>query len=397
MKKMLYIKTKNWSGCMNLQELQQYNNNELPKVGDILFAEVQSKKQFGFFMIIARLEHNYRCTLNGLLHQSNLLKGSKWSIGNTNIPYSDYDLNKRNILVEIINISDKGYSLKEVDYIKNITIDNIYNDEKLKKIVVSQTNIQEKEYYNAYSDTHYYIKIVKKSEFLIYSPKYDAFIFEDQIYIYMYFANVQHYFTKDLSKSISFIDRENIKFCFHEDYQERELDISTYLIWESNASIAKHNEETEKNYKIFNDSVDYANKVERLHKQLESSKPDYTIKMYKGFHFFMHTAMKISNDRSGQKRFIDNDKIVYVNIHTLENNKYIGIENKFYPLDEKRILLNNECLLCIGSQVGNLSVYFKYGISSDVIIAKYQNYFKHSEFKDLYQGEEKDNSFFLTL
>ncbi len=106
--------------------IEQYQ--ALPQIGDILLGIISSIQLYGYFIDIADCVseglEDFPDKISGLLHNSNIKTHHPFSITNPQL-IKKFGLMNRKVYVEIIDVSEKGYSLEEVYDTFNYTIEDL--------------------------------------------------------------------------------------------------------------------------------------------------------------------------------------------------------------------------------------------------------------------------------
>ena len=408
------------------QYVEKYFPEMFPVVGEILVGEVKSEKEYGYFITIAQFDSpiawseatalGYReRTLDGLLHRSNLNKNSPWSLANKHILIDDYTPLERKVLVKVIDISSKGYSLKELDYGKNISAESILKSDDLDVISMSTSRQKEKD------DSGCYNKVIIDTEMLQVSKKLGAFIFKGLIYTKMYHSceytfalDCGIYCTSDL-KNIMYSDRNQL--CNYDDYDERKSDKTHSKIWELDEEISNFNQENDRLYEIHLQETLERKRLDSLFSSFDKMEPTSKISMYLSSVYRSRLKGHRESDSHWAHRYFDNEITTVVEIYEniTSGETYIKFNNKYYLLGEPGTIRqprvkvergvqweyginfkNNE-VFTIGSgrRSQDIDVYFKVGIHSDVLRDKYRNdkdirYFSSQIINDdLQQGEKR--------
>lgn len=379
----LVFPVSNYVGCMNSDQLKKSFPDLFPKIGDILIGEVQSEKEYGFFIKIAYQAHNYDCGLSGLLHRSNVNKSSPWSVANKNIGYDDYELIGRSVLVEVLSINEKGIGLKELDITNNFSAEHVMNSDDLQTIEMSRTITEV-----PINEGARCLKEIVSTDVLYSSKKNKSFIFKNDLYIRMYFAREWHYFTKDLTKSMTF---ENTAMCvklyYHEDYRYYSKDKKYEKIWESNEDIIEYNREFMADYERSVARNAAKKEQEILENNLKRAGPIQTIELYKKSYYRESLSGRIHEDKYISQIYNDNEIKDFIEvfedqntneIYIRQNNKFYK-NNKYYENGDKYMLHGDEMLVVRkGTGRGHEEIiFYKYGVDSQVIANKYPGVATH--------------------
>jgi len=358
------------SGILTLEDLQRDYSSQLPKIGDILIAKVASvvkfKKSgtFGTFVNIAEYRSRYKSEyLSGLLHESKLNKKSPWSIWNKNDYFPKYKPENDRIIVEVISISKKGYGLKEVDPTKDITVEKLIQSKELR--VKKMCCVLKNKQYEVDRYNENYFEVLEDNPITIkYCPVLNSLIFNDDLFINYYNDN---YLTLDTKQSVKF---RYLQLQYNKGFDNK---IDSNKVWRSIEEISLINKKKEEEYNLFLEKRKKEEDTRLFFNELEARGPDKAIKMYISLKGDYTPLGLKETDRWKYTRYIDNDKIVYVKVYSLQdsNDRYIRVgDGKFYLESESVMLFENECL--IHDFMWSSLVCFKYDLQSSPLIEKYK-------------------------
>lgn len=372
MKKLLTFPTENCIGCMSSDYLKNEFPDLFPKIGDILYGEVESEKEYGFFIKIAIQNHNSGCGLSGLLHKSNLKKGLPWSIGNKNIHYDDYKLKERKVLVEVISITEKGIGLRELDCTKDLTIEKVLNADDLETVDLCKTKSEEP----CIEDSSGRVECCKEiilTDVLYYSANDNAFVFKDELYIQMYWGNyATHFFTKDLKKSMS-LKRDNhaLELCLHDDYRYHTVYKDYNKIWQKENVIIHENNRI---MRRISEEEDRHNK-EIIETELDKNAPFELLSFYKSYSDRVRYSDKVGEDYYGNRRFRDNEVVLTIKTFRDPESEelYLKVGDIIYKNGGSYRLFDNECLIFFDTGYARYeyTLFFSTNIESHLVFEKY--------------------------
>ncbi len=235
-----YLSTK----CLFEKGIENYT--EMPQLGDIVMGKVVSEQAYGFFVDIVSVSgHGRNYTISGLLHNSQLDTKSPYSIGNKTLQEKGLDPTERSVLVEIIKVNEKGYSLKEVSGQYDVSINDIkdfdlkensYSTTKDIKVLIDDSEIMQKEILETIKINFHHDEYGNYSRFCLFKneiyyemlSRYDKIIYMTKEYKFI----VKNYYRVYIFDSKEKIPTKNN----YEAYLER-------ACWYGRESIEKENKE----------------------------------------------------------------------------------------------------------------------------------------------------------
>ena len=373
--------------CLSIKELKSNYYKQLPKIGDIIVGELSSnsKKDYGYFVDIGFQSHSPKyCKISGLLHKSNYSKSSPWSINNI----KEIDLYQKKILTEIIDITEKGFSLKEIRSLSNISLDTIMNSDDVVSIEMVEVNYVKKRHtLSTGSYVDYLLKDMSNKYKIYYTKQYNALLFNNKVFECMYMPHDN-----------SFYSNENEMIQFTNKLDKFTLEIGTTVL-EDIESVNEYNE-LEISHKQHHLDIDKKNvQKNKLYEELNQLKPYKSINMYsyitasydespkKDFHGYSPNNNRNAFTIHKFKDIYPYEEIKIIEIYKSKkmDEQYLKIDNKYFTFDTEEIVIskdtiNNKYILINentliyktkGRYAEVVKIYFKSGFSPNKLLTEY--------------------------
>lgn len=359
-----------------LLELHKWTSEPLPQVGDIIIGTTESIQRFGIFLGIVEIYNNLykgRKKATALLHYSNMEKKSplrNWhrvfqdlEKGDSNYEYyKDLNCLTNEILVEIENINEKGYSLKEINPYAEVNHEDIIKSSEIKQydfyeliindnysyLLDRRLDSEKQSYYDKYYSFRelsikYYEKSIKSSHKILYDGNYNCIVYNENLFIPSIFLTSKYFVTKDFTKVIILNEGSFNNL----EYNSNKVSITYFdvekkykILLENKFVLENYNSELHNNY-LKDCSAFESHKLE-LEENIKKEKMILNSN-YKVLKMYSHTSIgyKPGKIDSGWKLISKEKSIREFVVYEYENKKYIFDNNKLKDYTERIKYDNN--------------------------------------------------------